>query len=42
MKAMTSRGFTGEVRLRGLGKMAAWDWWMAAAQLGIAVLFLRW
>ena len=42
LKAMMSRGFTGEVRLRGLGKMAAWDWWMAAAQLGIGVLFLRW
>jgi cobalt/nickel transport system permease protein len=42
LKAMTSRGFTGEVRLRPLGKMAAWDWWMAAAQLGIAALFLRW
>jgi len=42
LKAMMSRGFTGEVRLRGLGKMAAWDWWMAAAQLGIGALFLRW
>ena len=42
LKAMMSRGFTGEVRLQGFGKMAAWDWWMAAAQLGIAVLFLRW
>jgi cobalt ECF transporter T component CbiQ len=42
LQAMTSRGFTGEVRLCGFGKMAAWDWWMAAAQFGIGVLFLRW
>jgi cobalt/nickel transport system permease protein len=42
LNAMTSRGFTGEVRLIGFGKMAAWDWWMAAAQLAIGVLFLRW
>jgi cobalt/nickel transport system permease protein len=41
-KAMVSRGFTGEVRLHGLRKMAAWDWWMAAAQLGIGLLFLGW
>jgi cobalt/nickel transport system permease protein len=41
-KAMVARGFTGEVKLHGLRKMVAWDWWMAAAQLGIGVLFLRW
>ena len=41
-KAMVSRGFTGELKLHGLRKMAAWDWWMAIAQLAIGVLFLRW
>jgi cobalt/nickel transport system permease protein len=41
-QAMVSRGFAGEVRLQGLRKMAPWDWCMAAVQLAIGVLFLRW
>jgi cobalt/nickel transport system permease protein len=41
-KAMASRGFTGEVRLRGFGRMGPWNWWMTAAQFAIGVMFLRW
>jgi cobalt ECF transporter T component CbiQ len=41
-KAMVSRAFDGEVKLTGLGKMAARDRWMAAAMVGAGVLFLGW
>jgi cobalt/nickel transport system permease protein len=42
LKAMVSRGYTGEVRLPGLRRMAACDWYAAAALLGLGVLFLEW
>jgi cobalt/nickel transport system permease protein len=41
-KAMVSRAFDGEVKLTGLGKIAARDRWMAVALLGAGALFLVW
>jgi len=41
-KVMVARGFTGDVKLYGLRRAAASDWWAAGAALGAGVLFLRW
>jgi len=41
-EAMVSRGYTGQLRLYGLGKISAWDWCMAAGLLGFGILFLEW